>query len=71
MKTRALDLPIPYHPSEAEIRAKAHELYVQSGWIPGCDLDNWLAAEAYLIAHPPTVRTLSRRTRSLPDHIRN
>lgn len=28
-----------------EIRKKAQELYEKSGRKPGCDLDNWLAAE--------------------------
>jgi hypothetical protein len=51
MKTRS---SVPYRPTEAEIRQLAHEMYVRSGWIPGRDLDNWLAAEAYLIAHPPS-----------------
>lgn len=30
---------------EEEIRQVAYELYVQSGCIPGRDLDNWLEAE--------------------------
>jgi hypothetical protein len=50
MKTRP---SVPYRPTEAEIRQLAHEMYVRSGWIPGRDLDNWLAAESCLIAHPP------------------
>lgn len=37
-------------PTEAEIREYAHHLYVSSGWLPGRDLDNWLQAEAHLIA---------------------
>lgn len=46
-------VPPTYRPTEDEIRAKAHELYVRSGWLPGRDLDNWLEAEAALAANPP------------------
>jgi hypothetical protein len=53
MKNKTPAPSVPYHPSEAEIREKAHELYVRSGWLPGRDLDNWLEAEAYLTLHPP------------------
>lgn len=57
MKNKTPAPTVPYHPSEAEIREKAHELYVRSGWLPGRDLDNWLEAEAYLTLHPPSVET--------------
>jgi len=53
MNTRSRHVPPPYHPSEAEIREKALELYIRSGWIPGRDVENWLEAEADLIAQPP------------------
>jgi hypothetical protein len=46
----------PRHPTEEEIREKALELYVRSGWLPGRDLENWLEAEAFLIAHPEALR---------------
>lgn len=42
--------PVPPHPTEAEIRAYAHQLYIHSGWVAGRDLENWLEAEAYLTA---------------------
>lgn len=45
--------PVFYEPTEAEIRALAHELYIRSGWLGGRDLDNWLEAEAWLRLHPP------------------
>lgn len=41
---------VALHPTEAEIRAYAHQLYIHSGWVPGRDLENWLEAEAYLTA---------------------
>ncbi len=51
-------IPAGPTPTEAEIRAYAHELYIHSGWLPGRDLDNWLQAEAHLTAiaqHAATV----------------
>ena len=53
MKHRTNVVHVQYRPTEEEIRAKALELYVQSGWIHDRDLDNWLEAEAFLLAHPP------------------
>jgi hypothetical protein len=35
-------------PTEGEIRAFAYQLYIQSGCIPGRDLENWQEAEARL-----------------------
>jgi len=37
-------------PTEDEIREYAHHLYVQSCWVNGRDLDNWLEAERALFA---------------------
>lgn len=34
---------------EEEIRRVAYEIYVQSGCIPGRDLDNWLEAERIVL----------------------
>ena len=48
MNTSTVTPPAGAIPTEAEIRAYAHELYIQSGWLPGRDLDNWLEAEAHL-----------------------
>jgi hypothetical protein len=38
------------HPSEEAIRRRASELYERSGRIEGRDWENWLAAEAELLA---------------------
>ncbi len=55
--------PVPYRPTEKEIREKALEFYASSGWIRDRDLDNWLAAERFLLAHPPVqpVRAFTTR----------
>lgn len=45
--------PMLRTPTEAEIRAYAHELYVRSGWVPDRELENWREAEAWLSSHPP------------------
>lgn len=37
-------------PSEAEIRQEAYRLYLNSGCVPGHDLEHWLAAKARLQA---------------------
>lgn len=38
-------------PSEAEIQKIAYHLYVESGCVPGHDLENWLAAKELLKHH--------------------
>jgi hypothetical protein len=48
MKTKHDPVPESVRPTEAEIREYAHHLYIQSGWLPGRDLDNWLEAETHL-----------------------
>lgn len=53
MKTETVTPLGSYYPTDSEIREKALELYIRSGWIPGRDLDNWLEAEAFLLVHPP------------------
>ncbi len=50
MKNKPTTPPVPSHPSADDIREKAHEIYVLSGCLPGNDLDNWLKAEAPLLA---------------------
>jgi Protein of unknown function (DUF2934) len=35
--------------TEAKIRQRAYELYLQSGCKPGRDVENWLAAETDLM----------------------
>lgn len=52
MKTHSAAAKSAHAPTEAEIREKAHELYVRSGWIHGRDLENWLEAESFL-SHDP------------------
>ena len=37
-------------PTEVEISARAFELYLQRGSVPGYELDDWLQAEAELVA---------------------
>jgi len=39
-----------YKPSHSEIAARAYTLFEQSGRIPGRDMENWLKAEAQLLA---------------------
>jgi hypothetical protein len=46
-------LPVPFEPSEEEIRAYAYSLYQQGGHTPGHDIANWLEATAYLKANLP------------------
>jgi hypothetical protein len=42
-----LDFP---KPTEEEIRKYAYQLYVESGCVPGRDLENWQEAESRLRA---------------------
>ncbi len=39
-------------PTHEEIARRAYALFVQSGRVPGRELDNWLDAEAQLTAVP-------------------
>ena len=39
-----------HKPSHSEIAARAYALFEQSGRIPGQDMENWLKAEAQLMA---------------------
>ena len=39
-----------YRPSHEEIAARAYEIFEQSGKVAGHDTENWLAAEAQLVA---------------------
>jgi hypothetical protein len=66
MKTHS-DVP-KTRPTEVEIREKAHELYVRSGWLAGRDLDNWLEAEAFLVNELAIEITEHPSTR---DHLRS
>lgn len=46
--------------SESDIRDYAYHLYLQSGCIPGRDLDNWIEAEARLRGSIPVERSQTR-----------
>lgn len=37
-------------PTEQQIAARAHEIFLKRGATPGCDLDDWLQAERELTA---------------------
>ena len=37
-------------PSQEEIAKRAYEIYERNGCQPGCEMENWLAAEAELMA---------------------
>ena len=50
MKTNVARNKTPKNLPPSEVREYAYHLYVQSGRIPGRDLDNWLDAEATLKA---------------------
>lgn len=56
MKTKTVSLPAPAYPSDELIKDYAYHLYLQSGCIPGRDLDNWLEARACLLANIPVNR---------------
>ena len=52
---------VPFEPiSEDDIRDYAYHLYVQSGCIPGRDLDHWLEAKACLDACIPKAQSHTR-----------
>jgi len=55
MKKAAKPRPDAPRATQDEIRAVAFQLYVQSGCIPGRDLENWQEAEARLssMVHTP------------------
>ena len=40
------------HPTEEQIRQRAHEIFVQHGCQPEHDVDNWLQAEYELMQLP-------------------
>jgi hypothetical protein len=43
-------MPKPVRPSDDEIAKRAYELYLQRGSSPGYEVDDWLQAEAELMA---------------------
>ncbi len=48
--SKANDARATGRPTEAEISARAFELYLQRGSVPGYELDDWLQAEAELVS---------------------
>jgi len=48
--SKANDVRSTGRPSEEEISARAFELYLRRGSVPGYELDDWLQAEAELVA---------------------
>ena len=48
--SKANDAQVTGRPTEAEISARAFELYLRRGSVPGYELDDWLQAEAELVA---------------------
>ena len=45
----SVDSPANHHPSDAEIAARAYDIFLLRGAAPGNDLDDWLQAEHELI----------------------
>jgi len=39
-----------FKPTHSEIAQRAYALFEKRGRVPGCDVENWLAAEAQLVA---------------------
>jgi hypothetical protein len=48
--SKANDVRATGRPTEAEISARAFELYLRRGSVPGHEMDDWLQAEAELVA---------------------
>jgi hypothetical protein len=57
MKPTVPRLPGLHQPEVDEVRDYALHLYVESGGVPGQDVDNWLEAEACLRANIPKHRS--------------
>jgi hypothetical protein len=45
------------HPTEEQIRSRAHQIYLERGGQPGHETDNWLEAKYELMQLP--IRTLA------------
>jgi len=45
----SVDSPTNHRPSDAEIAARAYDIFLMRGATPGNDLDDWLQAEQELI----------------------
>jgi hypothetical protein len=60
MKKNLTQNTVPFRAGEDDIRDYAYHLYVQSGSVPGRDLDNWLEAQACLSAFIPQSQSNAR-----------
>ena len=67
MKNKIHTLPAVLEPCDDLVRDYAYHLFVQSGRIPGCDLDNWLEAKACIRANVPMHRSHVRLQRHLDE----
>ena len=79
--SKANDARVTGRPTEEEISARAFELYLRRGSVPGYELDDWLQAEAELVAESvnrgsktgnagndqPAVRKRSGRRDAVPN----
>jgi hypothetical protein len=65
MKTKPSSKILPFVPGEDDIREYAYHLYVQSGCVPGRDLENWLEARACLMASIPRQHSHGRLHRHM------
>ena len=52
-------------PSQEEIAKRAYEIYERNGCQPGCEMENWLAAEAELMMAAQKQET-ARRPHATP-----
>lgn len=60
MRKNPVPVSAPPAATDDDIRDYAYHLYVQSGSVPGHDLDNWLEARACLSACIPPEQSNSR-----------
>ena len=60
MKTKRHSTLVRFEPTDNDIRDYAYHLFVQSGCVPGRDLENWLEAKACLGACIPKSKTQTR-----------
>jgi len=60
MKTRRHTTKTRLGPTEDDVRDYAYHLYLQSGCVPGRDLENWLEAKACVNACIPKSKTHTR-----------
>lgn len=67
MKYTPTTFPAVTEPRDELIRDYAYHLFVQSGQIPGRDLDNWLEAKACIHANVPMHRSHVRLQRRLDE----